>query len=384
MKLFFSITKILSFRGYILIILSLVAICLILLLSIGYIQSMYSFYKDILHIPIAQNKPIIIVSSYALAPFTSLISVDSIEEALENIPGVEKIVYQVIVLGYTKGKTFIVRGINPKDFVDATNYRVIEGIDLSDNCFYCIWLGTELAKDLDLKPGDIISIYSLFISMPINLEVAGIIDVERPYSYEAITSLSIAQALRGIDRRHVSIAIISLESHESYERVMRKLGIDIEKDLFIERIVIALRYIGRKIEPIAYNDLSEVFMSRLNISRDIYLAIMLSITFILSIGSYIIGQTIVFLNIDTLSILYEQGLSIKKIKLLLAIALAICIVISFIIALIFFNILSRYIELTMISYRLQLYIDREAIIAIVSYISLFSYIGLTMAKIYEE
>ncbi|MEM1683991.1 MAG: hypothetical protein QXD57_01290 [Ignisphaera sp.] len=383
MRWLIEILKLINIKSCILIFTSMLIISTVLLTVLGYLQSLYNIYEVIVYPEVFREKPVVVVSSYALAPFTSLVSTDVLGNMLRDVQDVEYIFYQILVIAYiNNSRAVIVRGIEAKDLKIIADYRIIDGRDIDGHCFYCIWVGKNIAEELNIHVGDVIVLSSPFLSIPLILRVSGIIDAGYPYNYELLSSISLAQSIRGVAKGYVSMAVVVFSSREDYLVFVERLGLDRDRMSLMERAIVALKYIGREIRPHVYEHMTEMLVSRLGLPRDIYILISFATAFIMSIGLYMIGQSIATMNSHNLEILYEQGVSSIKIKISLAIVLVIFIATSIKLSLITTKMLSNIISLTIVGYPLKVAISKDILLATSIYILFFTLIGLATVKIH--
>jgi ABC-type lipoprotein release transport system permease subunit len=379
-----SLIKIVRPRAIALTLATLFTIYLLLTLFTGLVTAVYSFYDSIVSVSALQDKFVFIVSSYALSPFTSVVSVNSVENAVKGLHGVEKTVYEVITIGYIDGRAVVVRALNSSAFKELTGYSVIDGSEIDDNCFYCAWLGYNLAKKLGVSVGNRITLYSPFTLTPFILRVSGVISAGKPYDNELIIPLGVGQAFRGLSRSQVSIAVVLLSSRQSYLELAKRFEVDVEKVSLAERVILSLRYVGRRVELRTYNDFSSMLFSRLGLPKETLMLILVSISIILSLGLYIVGQALVTLNMTNILIAYELGVPVKKTKVFLALVAILCSLASYAMALALAKVLFSLVSIELLEHEVKLSIAEKDVWFLPVPASLFTLIGLAMVRIDEQ
>ncbi|MEM0489822.1 MAG: hypothetical protein QXH73_01240, partial [Ignisphaera sp.] len=136
MRWLIEILKLINIKSCILIFTSMLITSTVLLTVLGYLQSLYNIYEVIAYPEVFREKPVVVVSSYALAPFTSLVSTDVLGNMLRDVQDVEYIFYQILVIAYiNNSRAVIVRGIEAKDLKIIADYRIIDGRDIDGHCF---------------------------------------------------------------------------------------------------------------------------------------------------------------------------------------------------------------------------------------------------------
>uniref|UniRef100_A0A7C4BCK9 ABC transporter permease n=1 Tax=Ignisphaera aggregans TaxID=334771 RepID=A0A7C4BCK9_9CREN len=363
---------------------TLLAIYLLLMFFTGLVTTMYSFYESVVGANAPQSRFVFVVSSYALSPFTSVVSISSIEDTVRGLPGVEKTVYEVITIGYVDGRAVVVRALNSSTLRELVEYSVAEGSDVDDNCFYCAWVGLNLAKKLSVSAGDSIALYSPFTRTPFTLRVAGVISAGKPYDNELIVPLGVGQAFRGLSRGQVSIAIIFLSSRQSYLELAKRFEVDVEKVSLAERVILSLRYVGKRVELRAYNDFSSMLLSRLGLPRETLTLVLVSTSIVLSLGLYIAGQAMATLNLGNILIAYELGVSVKKVKMFLALVAILCSLASFATALALAKALFSLAAIELLGHEARLCIAEKDAWFLPVPATLFTLTGLAMVRIDEQ
>jgi len=363
---------------------TLLAIYLLLMFFTGLVTTMYSFYESVVGANAPQSRFVFIVSSYALSPFTSVVSISSVEDAVRGLPGVEKTVYEVITIGYVDGRAVVVRALNSSTLRELVEYSVAEGSDIDDNCFYCAWVGLNLAKKLSVSAGDSVALYSPFTQTPFTLRVAGVISAGKPYDNELIVPLGVGQAFRGLSRGQASIAIIFLSSRQSYLELAKRFEVDVEKVSLAERVILSLRYVGKRVELKAYNDFSSMLLSRLGLPRETLTLVLVSSSIVLSLGLYIAGQAMATLNLGNILIAYELGVSVKKAKMFLALVAILCSLASFATALALARALFSLVTIELLGHEARLCIAEKYTWFLPVPVTLFTLTGLAMVRIDEQ
>ena len=322
-----KVIKSIRLGSYAITLLSIMVLTTLLMINISCLHALYNLYDEISFPKSYRDSNTVVVTGYSMAPFTSVISVEGVENCLNNVNGVRWVVYEVLSIASINGSSIVVRGLSRNDLKHLIDYNVVKGEDFIDDCMYCVWISSEIANRYGLDVGDYITIYSLFTSSPYVLQVKGILDLDKPYSHELIVPMELGRAIRGISDRQASIAIVFLDPDIDRSVVLRSFNISSERISLFERALVALKYSRGEISSSIYSSAAEFYMARLGLHRDVFLIVSISIMILMTMGSYIVGNMIVLVNRDNLSILYTIGLPKYRVKTVI-IALVLVMVIA--------------------------------------------------------
>ncbi|RLG80052.1 MAG: hypothetical protein DRO40_11780 [Thermoprotei archaeon] len=384
MEWFVKVAGNIRLSSYALTLISIMVLTTLVIINISVLHGFYNLYDEITFPRNHVDSNIVVVSGYSMAPFTSVINVDSVEDRLKDIKGVKRIVFEVLSIASINGSSIVVRGLTHNDLEYLVDYEVVMGDDFSDNCMYCVWISRELANRYGLGVGDYVTVYSLFTSSPYVLRVRGILDLDEPYSYELIVPMGLARVIRGIGENKASIAIVSLEPGVDKSVVLKSFRVSTEKIGQVEKALIALKYSKEEISSSAYSSAAEFYMARLGLHRDVFLVVSISITILMTMGSYIVGNMIVLVNRDNLSILYTIGLPKYRIKAVIIMLILVMVIVLYPIVLYFSRYLHGVIGLRIIEYPLSRDIDLTQSFLAFLFTYIFTAIGVLAVDIVEE
>ena len=364
---------------------SVLVLLIALVLISGYVFGLYTFYDEIV-VPENIRGNTVVVTGFALAPFTSLIKVSTVASAISNSSGVEAVSYEVITMAEVKGEGVIVRGTDLSFLKKYVGYRVIEGEDIRNNCYSCAWVGADLARDLGLRTGDVVVLYSVFSRTPFIFRVRGVLDIPEPYRYEMIVPYVVGQLIRGVSGDAASVAMIILKPGASADDVIAKVGVGGAEGRLslLERVFIALRYAGKEVSASLYSHASEVFVERIGIPRGALVAVVLAFVFIASVGSYVIGLMPFIVGKSELILLHEQGVGWVKIKLAVLLLGAAVIAVSYAVAGVFASKLAEVLNVCILHHRIHLVSDALINVAIPAFTLLFYGVGTAVADVNES
>lgn len=166
--------RILSFNRYLLVLVTATLFLSTILINEGFIDSTYTLPDYIVYPKQSITPHYIVLSSYSLAPFTSIFDTGKIEDKLIKVGGVNRTVYEVLAIVRYDSSNIIIRGLRRNDLrVVAGEYEFIGG-GFNDNCTNCVWVGISLAQRLGISVNDTIIVYSPFTSSDHILVVKGI------------------------------------------------------------------------------------------------------------------------------------------------------------------------------------------------------------------
>ncbi len=261
----------------------------------------------------------IAVTSYALAPFTSTVSVRAVEELLKG-RGLHCSVEPVtLVPALVNGsQAVLVRGVRV-ELLETIGYIVVEGSAFNDTCFTCAWLGAGLAREMGVKLGSIMVLYTPFTHMPVAVRVTGILVLPEPMNHEILVPLETGRELRGVSGDVVSIALVMLGRECTREEVARALGLNTTAGAeLLAKAVLVIRRLGKGYAFKLYESASNLLAERIKVGRTVYTAAVLAAAVVLSATAYIAGQATASTVSRIASTLYEQGLSLRYVKAVLA------------------------------------------------------------------
>lgn len=344
--------KVINMRMYLLLFISTLILLDIVMINTGLIDSLYLLSEYMVYPKRFITPYYIAISSYSLAPFTSIFNIHSIEDKLADLRDIERIVYEVLTLVEYDSHVYILRGVNNSDLAVIAGSYSIDGEELNDDCLNCLWIGSRLAEELGIDPRDMVVLYSPITTSSYVFTVKGIIWSNSPLDYEFISNTMVAQSVRGVGVNHVSFAIIFASDREALQSIARSFGVPVERMGLLERALLALRYTGRKVDISTYESISSFYLSRLGISRDLLYAVQLAIVILLTLSFYHFGKAILLNDIEMLRILHEQGLSILTIKFYTSALSILTMVASSIISLFTLSIISHYIKIDVLGYEL--------------------------------
>ncbi|ADI31972.1 hypothetical protein [Staphylothermus hellenicus] len=376
--------RILSFNRYLLVLVTATLFLSTILINEGFIDSTYTLPDYIVYPKQSITPHYIVLSSYSLAPFTSIFDTGKIEDKLIKVGGVNRTVYEVLAIVRYDSSNIIIRGLRRNDLrVVAGEYEFIGG-GFNDNCTNCVWVGISLAQRLGISVNDTIIVYSPFTSSDHILVVKGIINTEGPLRYEFLTTLDTARTIRGSGPNTASIAIVFLNNREDMYRVAELFNIPASKTSLLEKALLALRYSGGEISARTYENLGNMFLSRLGLSRNLLFALLLAITLLLSLGFYFLGQSLITHDLDRLTILYEQGLPAYKIKLFITLYTLLYLSLAGLVVAIVSEALFPLIRFNILGYERSLVFDGEFLVYSLIINAALIIAGIWSVKIYGE
>ncbi|MEZ0290075.1 MAG: hypothetical protein ABWJ42_03165 [Sulfolobales archaeon] len=272
----------------------LVTLLSLLSLSIvGYIDSLYNLYQEI--VSVDDNS--ILISSYAISPFTSIISKKQILDKISDLRDVS-VEFILLTPAYVFGRIVILRSLSDNSTTTNTS---------------CVYPGAGVARELNLREGDVIPVYSIFTRKSILVSVCGLYNHSDYHSYEILASEDLVRIVRGVNKDQYSIAIIRVSDPSEKHLILSRLGVDIEKISLLKRVIIMISYTGSNYTSLVSNALSEVYLGRLGFHKDHMLLLAYSIVSLTLLSTPLIGSHITRVSREFIEILRSQGVSRENI-----------------------------------------------------------------------
>lgn len=384
MRYFLTVLRVLKKSSLALTLLAIIAMTAVVTLDLGVLNSVLSLYDKMVY---AGEEDSITVGGYSVAPFTSLVRVRDVEELVEGLEGVRSASYEVLTVGLINGNPLVIRGVNFSAVRELVGYKVVEGSKPSENCYSCLWLGIEAYKKLGVSVGRVVAVKPVFSRETVFLKVAGVLDVRAPYRYEALVAYELGQALRGVSGDVASLVRITYNSSEiEASEIYEKLGVKVPQSLVVhllERAFLALKYLPEgRVQLLAYEAPTGLYTARLGLNKNVLFLANLALGVVISYGFYVVGASTVSLNRDRVVVLYEQGLSMKKIKLSIALLLVLSVTISYaVLSSIIPALWTLSSTLDLLGYRVELYVDPLSEAVVVLAASTLTSVGVYRAKV---
>ena len=352
--------------------------------TIGFVEAIYYLPEQIVY----PQKPItqyyLVISSYSISPFTSIYNTKYITDKTSKIKGIVREVPEVLSFIEINGQATILRGVQKKDLgIVLGNYEIM-GKEFDDHSIGYVWVGEELAEKMDININDTLFVYSPLARSNYLVVVKGIIKTNSVSKYELITNLLTARTIRGTCPECVSITLLFLRDEEELVEAYKVFNLTPHKQGLFEKALLVLRISGRRISWEQYEALSSIYLSRIGLSRSMFYALLITLTIILSLGYSVLAESIILLNKDNYVILYEQGLGIKKLKLIITMYNALIILSSFLLALLFYERVSSLFQISFLSYELNPYIDQPVYLASFIVLSLINILSTWFARVIDE
>lgn len=320
------------------------------LLTAGLVGSLYMLTEDMLTPPSGPSGYYVVVTSYSVAPFTSVIREGFVEERLGDVHGVVDVVYEVLAPVVIGRSVYVLRGVEARDLGTVAGEYAVIGEGLGDRCVGCVLVGEALARELGVGPNDTLVVYSPMASSDFVLIVKGVLVTNTVLRYELVTNVPTAEAVRGIGPGAYSLAIVFTDGPASLRRVAEAFNVSLAGRGLLERAFLALRIVGPRFRPYFLESLSDMYLSRFGLSRDMLVSVLIGTVGVLSIGFYILGQAVALYASGRMTLLHDLGLSIRYLRLCLASFAASLTVFGAVIGLITAHVASPWVRLEVIGY----------------------------------
>ncbi len=288
------------------------------LATAGVIDSLYGLSEDMVTPSSGPSKYYVVITSYSVAPFTSVVRKGFVEGRLEDVGGVAGVVYEVLAPVVLNDSVYILRGVDPADLgVVAGDYGVI-GRGLTSDCLGCVWVGESLARELGLGPNDTVVVRSPLASSDFVLRVEGVIVTDSVLRYEFVTNAVMGEVIRGVGPGTYSVAVIFVDGPDSLARVAEAFNVSLAGRGILERALLAIRFAGPRSRPFLLESLSDMYLSRFGLSRDLLASLLIATLAVLGAGFYVLGQAVTAYAVERLALLHELGLSTRYLKVCVA------------------------------------------------------------------
>ncbi len=337
---------------------------LVLIIDLGLVNSLYTFYNQYQ----VQNKSSIMIMSYSVAPFTSLINRRNLDMLLHKSPYITGVEYHVLTIGLVDNHVIVVRGI--------------EGLG-SSSVGLCAWISRELAKVLEVSVGDVVQVYSIFSRSPLLLRICGYHTLNAPYKYELIVPYDIGCILRNVHKDYASVAIVHVREGVDASIVLRSLGLKELPKGVAERAILIVKYLGKKSMLRAYREVSEFYLSRFSLGRDSLLVMSIALALALSYTYYVLSMSLIHLIRKDIKCLHDLGVPYSKIKKCLIVLLNALITTELVIIYNSLTYISKLLDLKIINYEVQLYIDTPLLIAAIVILTAIIAFGVSSGVLHE-
>ena len=152
---------------------------------------------------------LVIYGASAKTPQTSVISL-SLYDDLRVLEGVEAVGPEVVAAAMVEDRVLIVRGVDPELIHEISDIRLIEGSGLSD-CPFSALAGRRLAKLLNLRVGDFITLRSAYSSQFLEVKIEGVYESGSYLDDELLVPVYSAQWLRGLPKDAVSLIRVKID-----------------------------------------------------------------------------------------------------------------------------------------------------------------------------
>lgn len=249
---------------------------------LGYSRLLVFAYDAIVEQVVDTNDGII-VSSFAISPFTSVIDPRQLEERLKSVGNIT-INYYFVTIAIVYDKPVIVVG----------------DLGLEEQCAF---IGSGLLKSSTEK--DLfLPLYSVFTGETLILRVCGVND--KPYLK---VSKEVATRIRGISPEYYTLAVIKVGRNEDREEVIKRLEIEPALHGLIARALVVLEKGVGNVSGKLYSTLSDYYLSRLGVSKDfvIYFSSVTALSTL--VGTTLAGYGVILSLKDVLRVLRLAGVS---------------------------------------------------------------------------
>lgn len=369
---FRSVFKSFSLMTHLGFIVLLALLALVSLSVLGLFTSLYNFHENLILI----KSEGLVISSYAASPLTSVVSEKYVNNLISGVEGVE-VEPLVFSLAYVKGRTVVIRGVEEASIPDF--YQ-----DFKEN-ISCVLAGEGLAKELGLREGETLTLYSLFTKEPILVSVCGIKHLPSLLNYELITSIELSRVIRGISNDYYSVVVLRADNLSVLSSISMKLGLSSSDATLLKKALLVLSYQGNALVHELHSNIPEAYMAKLGIHRDLVFTLSYAIATLVIISDLLIGEYVFRLSKRCVNILRFLGVPRKRIFATLALQVMTYVVLAAFTTLVVFNYFSGFIRLEVVSHYVSPQISLHDSLLVFSFKTLLLLTGVLWGFMsYEE
>ncbi|MDG6988626.1 MAG: hypothetical protein JRN21_04795 [Nitrososphaerota archaeon] len=127
-----------------------------------------------------------------------------------EVPGVVGYSPEVFAPAVLDGRIVVVRGVNLTDFATVQPLAAVSGT-LAEGGSGAVYVGDVLARSLGLAPGASLTLEGVLASSSFKVSVAGVFSAPLPFSDEVLSTLGVAQGLRGLSSGQVTFVRLKVD-----------------------------------------------------------------------------------------------------------------------------------------------------------------------------
>jgi len=295
-----EVARVWGFRLHVLVFLQILLMELAVIASGSLLFGVYGFYDSIVD---AGSPGAVVVTSISLAPFTSVVNVGQLRERLRSVPGVE-IEERVYALVRLRNSTVILVGLGEEALksVSSSASSARQG---------CLLIGEDLARELGVREGVEVLVYSPYTSLPYVLRVCGLAS-GWPYSWMLVSDLTTARFIRGFGSSQASVAVI--RSERGAAAVLEALGSGPYGKGVGERVVLAVRSAGGNFSAKLYSAYAGEALDRLGVPVEVFQALVVAVCATLAVSALMLGGFVLAARAREFAVLRYTGVSSRSLK----------------------------------------------------------------------
>jgi len=291
--------------------------------------SFFSFYNTINAYLGETENVLAIYDKKSTTPFTGYISLQ-LNTRLKTIEGMIATSPEMIAPAIMEGKSVIIRGIIPEDFSKLNPLITLEGETLQISDLSHAITGKRLADTLNIELNDSILVQGVLAERYIELTVKGIFESNSALDDEILVPLYVGQWLRGKNYDYVTMIRVKIDegkitSTQLFQQIAEEDGktkpdIETKPSPFNQIIpssgaVIHLEKLGVK----ETSRIMKTYLDRYGMTPQTLLILSTTVFILANATIFIASQTLIQQHKHEITILRSLGLSLKNLKLDLAI-----------------------------------------------------------------
>ncbi|MDE1858216.1 MAG: hypothetical protein KGI26_04005 [Thaumarchaeota archaeon] len=152
---------------------------------------------------------VVILSGGGRVPETGSVDLSAVQNAT-RVPGVTAASPEVYAPVELMGRVAVVRGVNMSDFAGVQGVSFVGGANATLDGS-TVFAGSELAVALGVGAGSTLTLVGVMANYSSTVRVAAVVNAGPPYGSELISTIQLAQALRGLSSSQVTFERLKVD-----------------------------------------------------------------------------------------------------------------------------------------------------------------------------
>jgi hypothetical protein len=155
------------------------------------------------------GRNVVIIAGGGRVPETGAVALASVINATE-LPGVVGYSPEVFAPAVFDGRIVVVRGVDLTEFTTVQPLAAVSGT-LATGGNGTVYVGDVLARSLGLAPGASLALEGVLAPSSVTVSVAGVFSAPLPFADEVLSTLAVAQGLRGLSSGQVTFVRLKVD-----------------------------------------------------------------------------------------------------------------------------------------------------------------------------